>query len=78
MDAYLHIPSEILGVLLESDLQTDEGAVQVNPIPTMLYLSALTWGNSDLAPTPCVLQTTGVEPTHKIMNLTDVDDDDVE
>ena len=76
MNAYPHIPAEIPGVLLESDLQPDEGDVQANPIPTMPYLAASAWSNAGLAPTPRVWQTTVVEPTHNVVDLTDSDDDD--
>ena len=77
VNEYPHIPAEIPGMLLESYLQPDEGAVQVNPIPTMSYIVAPARENSGLAPTPRVLQTTGVEPTHNVVDLTDADDDDV-
>ena len=60
MNTYTHIPAEIPGVLLESDLQPDEGAIQANPIPTMLYLAADARENYDLALTPQVLLNTGV------------------
>ena len=35
VNAYPHIPAEIPGVLMEYDLQPDEGAVQVTTIPTI-------------------------------------------
>ena len=78
VDAYPHIPTEIPLVLLESDLQPDEVSVQANPIATMSYLAEAAQENDCLAPTPRVLQTTGVEPTHNVVDLTDADDDDVE
>ena len=40
VNAYPHIPAEVPGVLLESEFQPDEGAVQANTIPTMSYLAA--------------------------------------
>ena len=35
VNVYPHIPAEIPGVLMETDLKPDEGAVQANHIPTM-------------------------------------------
>ena len=58
VNAYPHIPAEIPGVLMEYDLQPDEGAVQENPIPNMSYLAAAAHANAGLAPTPGVSQTT--------------------
>ena len=78
VNAYPHIPAETLGVILEYDLQPDECAVQVNPRPTMSYLSAASRENSGLAQTSQVLHTTGVEPTYNVVDLIDADDDDVE
>ena len=75
VDAYPHIPAEISGVPIEYDLQPDEGNVQENPIPTMSYLSAADRANSGLASTPGLSQTTGVEPTHNVLDLIDVYDD---
>ena len=43
VNEYPHIPTEVPGVLLESELHPDEGTVQANPIPTMLYLDAAAW-----------------------------------
>ena len=37
---------------MESDLQPDEGAVQANPIPTMLYMDSAARENAGLEPTP--------------------------
>ena len=65
-------------MLLESDLHPDEGAVQANPIPNMSYLAAAAWENYGLASTPRLLHTTGVEPTHNIVEFIDSNDDDVE
>ena len=78
VNTYPNIPTEIPGVLLESDLQPDEGAVQANTIPTMSYVSADDRANYGLTPAPEVLQTTWVESTNKIVDLTDTDDDDFE
>ena len=78
VNAYPYIPAEIPAVIMESDLQSDEGVVQANPIPTMLYLDAAARENDGLAPTPGVSHSTGVEPTHNVVELTDVDDDDDE
>ena len=78
VNVYPNIPAEIPGVLLEYEFQPDEGVVQANTIPTMSYLAAAAWTNAGLAPTTLVSQTTGVEPTHNIVYLTDADDDDVE
>ena len=61
---------------MQSDLQPDEGALQVNSIPTMLYMAAAARANAGIAPTPRVLHTTGVEPTHNCVDLTDADYDD--
>ena len=55
MNVYPQIPVEIPGVLMESDLQPDEGAVHANPIPTMSYLDASARANAGLAPTTGVL-----------------------
>ena len=41
-------------------------------------MAAASRANSDLTLTPRVLQTTGVEPTHNVVDLTDVNDDDDE
>ena len=60
VNAYPHIPAEIPGVLMESDLQPDEGALKANPIPTMSYVLESACANSVLAPTPIVSQTTGL------------------
>ena len=35
VNAYPHIPAEIRGVRLESDLQPDEGAVKADPTQTI-------------------------------------------
>ena len=51
VNLYPHIHAEIPGVLMESDLQPDEGAVQVNTIPTMSYLDSAARVNAGLAPT---------------------------
>ena len=75
VNAYPHIPAEISGVPIEYDSQPDEGGVQENRIPTMSYLAAADRANSGLALTPGVSQTTGVELTHNVLDLTDVDDD---
>ena len=55
VNAYPHIPVEIPGVILESHLQPDEGAVQANTIPIISYLAADTRKNAGLATTPRVL-----------------------
>ena len=60
VDQYHHIPAEIPGVLMESDLRPDEGALKANPIPTMSYVPETACANSVLAPTPIVSQTTGL------------------
>ena len=78
MNEYPHIPAEIPVVLMESDLQPDEGAVQANPIPTMSYMSAAARADAVLASTPQVSHTTGVEHKHNVVDLTDADDDDYE
>ena len=44
----------------------------------MSYMAAADQANAGLAPTPRVSQTTGVEPIHKFVDLTDADDDDYE
>ena len=76
VNTYPNIPAEISGVLMESDLQPDEGSVQANPIPIMSYMAAAAWANACLALNPRVLQITGVEPTHNVVDLTDTDEDD--
>ena len=78
VNTYPHIPAEIPGVLIESNLQPGEGDVQVNHIPTMSYMDAAAQANAGLVPTPRVSQTIGVEPTHNVVDLTDADDDDDE
>ena len=55
VNAYPDIPVEIPGVILESHLQPDEGAVQANTIPIISYLAADTRKNAGLATTPRVL-----------------------
>ena len=62
---------------MESELQPDEGSVQANPIPTMLYLAASNRSKAGLAPTSQLLQTTGLEPTHNVVNLTDAYEDGI-
>ena len=54
VNTYPHIPAEIPGALMESDLQPDEDAVQANPIPTMSYLAAASRANAAISPTPGV------------------------
>ena len=71
MNEYPHIPEKIPGLLMEYDLQPDEGAVQANPIPTMSYMDVAARANAGLAPTPRVSQNTGVETTHKVLELKD-------
>ena len=63
---------------MESELQPNEGSVQANPIPTMLYLAASNRSKAGLAPTSQLLQTTGLEPTHNVVNLTDAYEDGIE
>ena len=72
VNTYLCIPIEIPGVLMTSYLKPDEA----NTIPTMSYIAEADRENAGLAKTPRVLQTTGVEPTHNVLDLTDADDDD--
>ena len=75
--AYPHVPAEIPGVPMESDLQPGEGAVQANPIPKLSYLAEAARANAGLAPATGVSENTGVEqPTHNVVYLTDADDDD--
>ena len=44
----------------------------------MSYLPAAAQENSGLAPTPRLSQTTRVEPTNNVVDVTDADDDGVE
>ena len=44
----------------------------------MSYLSAAALENDGIAPTPRLLQTSGVESTKNVVDLTDADDDAVE
>ena len=44
----------------------------------MSYLAAAARENAGLAPTPQLLQTTGLEPTHDVVDLADAYEDDVE
>ena len=73
---YPHIPDEIPGAHMEAHIQPDDGAVQASPVPTMTYLAAVDQINADLAPTTGMSQTTGVGPTHNVVDLIDADDDD--
>ena len=52
--------------------------MQANHIPTMSYLDAVARANDGLSPTPGVSHTTGVEPTHNVVDLTDSYEDDDE
>ena len=73
---YPHIPAEIPGVRLESDLQPENGAVQDKPVPSMSHLAAAARVNAGLAPTKIASQATGVAPTRNSINLTNEEDDD--
>ena len=53
---YPRIPVEIPGVRLESGLQPENGDVQAELIPPMLYLAAATCANTGLVLTPMVSQ----------------------
>ena len=44
----------------------------------MSYLDAVARANDGLSPTPGVSHTTGVEPTHNVVDLTDSYEDDDE
>ena len=76
MCKYPHIPAEIPGVQLESDLQPENGAVQNEPVPSMSHLAAAARANAGLAPTIMASQATGVAPTRNSIDLTNEDDDD--
>ena len=60
---------------MESDLQPENGAVQAEPIPSMLYLATATRANAGLAPSTMVSQATGVVPTGNFVDLTKDNDD---
>ena len=51
---YPHIPAEIPGVRLESDLRPDEGTVQRSPVPSMSRIAAAARANSGFPPTTMV------------------------
>ena len=57
-------------------MQPDIGAIQAPPVPTMSHLAAAARENSGLAPSTEVSQTTGVGPTHNVVDLTDADHKD--
>ena len=70
----MQIPAEIPGVSTEAHLQPDIGDIQAPPVPTMSYLAAAARSNAGLSPSTEVSQTTGVGPTHNVVDLTDADD----
>ena len=43
-------------------------------MPTMPYMAAATLANAGLAKTKRLFQNTGLEPIHKLVDLTDADD----
>ena len=57
---FTHIPAEISGVRMVAHVQSDTGAVEAPPVPTMLYLAAAARANAGLAPTTGVSQPIGV------------------
>ena len=75
MSNYPHIPAEIPGVRLESDLQPENIAVQNKPVLSMSHLAAAAHTNAGLTPTIMASQATGMAPTHNAIDFTNEDDD---
>ena len=73
---HMHIPAEIPGVRMEAHVQPDIGDIQAPPVPTISYLAAAARSNSVLATSTEVSHTTGVGPTHTVVDLIDADDKD--
>ena len=73
---HMHILAEIPGVRMQAHVQPAIGAIQAPPVPTMSYLVAAARANAVLAPSTEVSQTTGVVPTHNVVDLTDAYDKD--
>ena len=69
-EVYPHIPTEIQGVQLESDIRPYDGAVQHAPVPSMSRIAAAARENAGLPPTTMVLENTGVAPRNKTIDLT--------
>ena len=61
---------------MEDPVQPDIGDIQAPPVPTMSYLDAAACAISGLDKSTEVSQTTGVVPTHNVVELTDADDKD--
>ena len=72
---FTHIPAEIPVARMESDSQPEDGDVQSEPVPSMLYLDVDARENADLAPTTMVSQATGVVTIGNAVDLTDDDHD---
>ena len=72
---FTHIPAEISGVRMVAHVQSDTGAVEVPPVPTMSYLAAAARANACLAPTIGVSQPAEVVSTG-VVELPYVTDDD--
>ena len=73
---HMQIPAEIPGVRMEAHVQPGIGDIQAPPVPTMFYLAAAAHANAGLDPSTEVSQTTGVGPTHNVVDLTDADEKD--
>ena len=56
---------------MEAHVQPCIGATRAPPVPTMSYLAEAARENSGLAPYTEVSQTTGVGPTHNVVDLKD-------
>ena len=72
----MHISAEIPGVRTEGHVQPDIGTIQAPLVPRISYLAAAANSNAGLAPSTELSQTTGVEPTQSVVDLTDADDKD--